>query len=169
MDINNMPLQISEVPEVDDNPYHPANDAYNKDVQHVQSIVMATQRMMKPKHVQIAKMHFAGRRGVDIAEEVNVTPNSVSTVLKRADVKKLLSLLIYIQAAMEGPSAAHRKAILYRIVVDNEKNSPKTALQAIAELNKMEMNNHLIETGQGPNQVSITINENYFPKTPLDQ
>jgi hypothetical protein len=168
MDLDKMPLDIAEIPEVEDNPYHPMNDRYYADMRHAENRVMAAQRQMKPKHVQIVKMHFAGWTNVKIAEQVGNTDVTVSRVIHTPAGQKLLQLLRYIQSAADGPSAAHRKAILYRIITDNEAKQPKVAITAIAEINKMDMNDHLVKSGTAPGQVTIIINENTFPRTALD-
>jgi len=168
MDIDKMQLDIAEIPEVDENPYHPLNDRYYKDMAHAQNRVMAMQRQMKLKHVQIVKMVFAGWNYVKTAEKVGVNPMTVSKVVNGAEGQTLLQLLNYIQAAADGPTAAHRKAILYRIAVDNQENAPKVAIQAVSEINKMDMNQHLINTGNAPGTVTIIINEKTFPRTELD-
>ena len=69
---------------------------------------------------------------------------------------------------VDGPSIAHRKAILNRIIVDNQKKAPKVATAAIAELNKMDVQQHNIENDTGGPQVNVTINQNVFPRTTLD-
>lgn len=165
-----MPLHITDIAEVEENPYHPHNDAYHKEIKHLQNIIMVTQREMRPQHVAVAKMHFAGRANVDIAKELDYTPNTISNILHREDVQKLLTLLNYVDAAMSGPTSAHRRAVLTRIMVDNENKNPKIALQAIAEMNKMDMNQHAIDTGDlGHQPTQVIINQNYFPKTALDE
>lgn len=163
-----MPIPLDELPEVEHNPYHPANDAFNKDIRHVQNIIMAAQRQMKPKHVKITKMHFAGKKNVDIAATVGLTPQTIGNVIHGAEAQRLLSLLVYIEAAVEGPTAAQRRAVLTRIMVDHEKKNPKIALAAVAEMNKMDLNKHAIDQGGGPGQVNITINQSTFPRTALD-
>jgi len=163
-----MPIDIAEVPEVEDNPYHPMNDRYYKDMRHAENRVMAAQRQMKPKHVQIVKMHFAGWTNVKIAERVGNTDITVGRVIRTQAAQNLLHLLTYIQSSAEGPNAAHRKAILYRIITDNEERQPKVAITAIAEINKMDMNDHLVKTGTAPGEVTIIINESTFPRTTLD-
>jgi hypothetical protein len=168
MNPDKMPLNIAEIPEVEDNPYHPMNDRYYKDMRHAENRVMAAQRQMKPRHVQIVKMHFAGWNNVKIAEQVGNTDVTVGRVLHTPEAQTLLHLLNYIQSAAEGPNAAHRKAILYRIITDNEEKQPKVAISAISEINKMDMNEHLVKTGTAPGQVTIIINENTFPRTILD-
>lgn len=168
MNIENMPIDIAEIPEIEENPFHPMNDQFNKEVKHVQNIIMAHQRQMKVKHVKVVKMRFAGHSNAKIAEMTGYSENWISKVVKRADCQRLLGLLNYIDAAMAGPSVSHRLAILTRIIIRNEEKNPKVALQAIAEMNKMDMNEHNKGLTDMPTTTNITINQNYFPKTPLD-
>jgi len=168
MDLANMPIDISNFPEIEENRYHPMNDRFNQEISHVQKIIMAHQRSMKPKHVKVAKMRFAGHTNVDIAEATGYSEGTVSRIAQRNDVDRLLSLLNYIDSAMAGPSTSHRIAVLHRIVVDNEIKNPKVAIQAIAEINKMAVNQHNMDSETVPGQTTIVINQNHFPKTPLD-
>jgi hypothetical protein len=51
MDLANMPIDISNFPEIEENRYHPMNDRFNQEISHVQKIIMAHQRSMKPKPI----------------------------------------------------------------------------------------------------------------------
>jgi hypothetical protein len=168
MDIENMPIDIQDIPEIEENEFHPMNDQFNREIKHVKSIIMAHQRAMTPKHVRVIKMKFTGATNVSIAEAVGYADATVGIIVNSQNGQRLLNLLTYIDAAMAGPTAAHRLAILNRIIVRNEEANPKVALQAIAEMNKMDMNDHAKDQDDTPATTNITINQNYFPKTPLD-
>ena len=129
---------------------------------------MSHQRAMSPKHVSTIKMHFTGMTQVKIAEQIGYAPSTVCDIIKSEKGQRLLTLLRYVDSAMLGPSASHRTAILYRIVKRNEEKNPKVALQAIAELNKMDMNNHTKNLENVPTNTTIIINPTHFPKTALD-
>ena len=163
-----MPIDIADIPEIEENRFHPMNDQFNREIKHIQSIVMAHQRKMTPKHVNVVKQKFAGNTNVKIAEAVGYTPDTVGKIVNSANGLRLLNLLRYIDSAMAGPSAAHRIAVLNRIVVRNEEDNPKVAITAIAEMNKMDMNLHAKNLEDVPTTTNITINQNYFPKTALD-
>jgi len=162
----NLPAEFQEI-EYDE--FHPSNDEHNRRQENVRQAIYAHQKMMAPKHVQVARQYFAGVKGVTIAENLNISPNTVSKMLHRDDTQKLLGMLNYYQAAKDGMSIEHRRAILNRIAVRNEEEQPKVAMLAISEMNKMDVNAHNAEIGKGgPTQVSIIINQSHMPKTVLD-
>ena len=168
MDLIPSNLNLAEVPELEADPYHPQNDHFYQQTEQVKRSIVAHQRNMKPLHVEITKMYFQGTKQAKIAEVLDITPTTVSNVIKRDDVQRLKGLLHYYQMSIDGPSVAHRKAILNRIIVDNEKKAPKVATAAIAELNKMDVQQHNIEADSGGPQINVTINQNVFPRTSLD-
>jgi hypothetical protein len=168
MDIANTKIDLTDVPDIEENEFHPMNDQFNQELRHIQRMVMSHQRTMTPRHVKVVKMRFAGMKTAKIAEQSGYAPATVTQITSRDDCKRLLGLLNYVESAMLGPSASHRTAMLYRIAVRNEEKDPKVTLQAVAEMNKMEMNAHNKSLGSTPTNTTIIINPQHFPKTPLD-
>jgi len=159
---------MDEAPELEANPYHPSNDQFEKDNEQLKRLITAQQRKLSPRNVQIVKAHFKGIKGTQIADEFGLHPNTIGKVINHPDSQRLIRLLHHFQASIDGPSIALRKAMLHRIAVDTIKEQPKTAIAAIAESNKMDVNQHNIENDGFGTVHSITINQNFFPKTDLD-
>lgn len=169
MDLQLSNLDVAEFPELEEYEFHPQNDQFNRHIEQVKRVMIAHTRNMAPKHVSIAKLHFQGQKHIRIAEMVDVTPQTVSKVLQRDDTQRLLNLLRYYAAAQDGPTIAHRKAILTRIAQRMEEKNPKLTISAVAELNKMDVQQHTIETtDKGAPQTNVVINQNFFPRTTLD-
>ena len=62
---------------------------------------------------------------------------------------------------------AHRKNILYQILVDNQETDPRVAITCIQEMNKMDGVGKE-DLNKQPSQVTIVINQDQMPKTVLD-
>jgi len=162
-------LDVDQFPELEPDPYHPQNTEYVQSLEQAKRVALAHQRDMTPRNVHIAKMHFAGQTAVTIADKLDIGPATVGRVIKDNQTQRLIQLLHYIQDAIDGPSVAQRKWWLNKIATDNIDDKPHLATAAIAELNKMGMNQHMVETGASVgNTVNITINQAHFPRTELD-
>jgi hypothetical protein len=167
--LTTQPLDLTQFPEIEPDEFHPQNDEFNRNIEQVKRVIMAHQRGMTPKHVQMVKYYFAGTTQVQIAEQVSSSPNTVGRVINSDRGQRLVQLLHYMAEAIAGPSIAQRKAMLSRIAQRAEQKDPKTAIVAIAELNKMGVTEFTQENDDnGPQQVNITINNNHFPRTELD-
>lgn len=169
MDLQLRNLDVAEVPELEPDPYHPQNDQFNRSIEQVKRAIVAHQRTMTPKHVNIVKLHHLGHTNVKIAELENVTPATVGRVIHSKAGARLADLLAYLQASLDGPTFSHRKAVLHRLVVDNEGKDNRIVIAAIAEMNKMEHQEYQRTLDpNAPTQINITINQDTFPRTVLD-
>jgi len=119
---------------------------------------------MRPLHVDIAKLSHAGKSHRDIAAEINRTDRTVTKVLGRQDVRELLFWLNLLRETIDGPNKTQRMSMLWRIAVDNEKNAPKIATGALAEINKM-TGTYSREPGSG---MTVIIQNNVLGRGPLD-
>jgi hypothetical protein len=149
---------------------HPVADEYIKNAQHVQRMIVATSALLKPKQVMAVKLRHTGENFVDIAEHVKVSPPTISKWLNDPTAKKLLALLTYYQAALDGPNEAQRRNMLWRVAVDNEIEQPKVTISAVAELNKMTITDYNQKnSGSGAGQsITLIINQESMPRTALD-
>lgn len=169
MTVTSLKLNADEFPELVADPYHPQNAEFEQSINRIKAAAMAQQAKMTPRNVHIIKQHYAGQTNIKIAENFNVTPQTVSKTINSQAGKRLLTLLHYLADALAGPSLALRKSMLYKIAQDAIDVDRKTSIAAIAELNKMGMNEHMIESGDtGGNTINVTINQNHFPRTELD-
>ena len=168
MEIQNVPIPDSAFPVLEADEFHPANDKFNKDNEQVKRLITVEQRQMTPRNVSIVKMHFRGMKNKDIAEQAGIGATQIGTILKQVHATRLIQLLHHLQASIDGPSVALRKAMLHRVAIRNEIKEPRVMISAVAELNKMGMNEHVVNSEGFGQTVQIQINQNFFPKTPLD-
>lgn len=154
-------------PDIELDYYHPGNHDFMIDLEHMKKAIVSQALTMKEWHHQAVRRRMAGVSNLDIAEEFGVTPAAVSNVLNGEKALRLRQLLIHHQTALEGPSTALRKRMVWEIAVDNQKVEPKTTLSAIQELNRMEgvYDDHKKQTASSN---TIIINNNLFPKGKLD-
>ena len=146
---------------------HPSSDPYLKSVDRIQRRVMAQIAIMTRKHVDIVRLAHRGMSNDHIAERVG--RQSIGTVLRRPDAKRLLALLRHHEMAIAGPALAQRTAMLWRIARAEEKINPRTAISAVAELNKQDM---ALTAAEGPakaTQTIIHINQTVLPRGALDE
>ena len=151
---------------------HPANDAYLRSLEHHQRMIVSLSKQMKPKHVIMIKRRHTGEQVALIAQALNTTPTTVSKVCNSELGLRLRTMLQFYQLGIEGPNAAQKKNMLWRIARDSEQDQPKTAIQALAELNRMdttdfERQNPINDPANQQPQVVI-INQALLPKTELD-
>ena len=152
-------------PELLLDPHHPSNDEYCKGHIPLKRELMAHTVNMPPKAVSAIKSHMAGKTRKQIAEELNTTPTTVGKYIRSDAGKRLRALLHHIAHMKDGPNIEHRKHVLWRITVNNEKKNPKTAVAAIQEINKM---SGTYDPKQSAGPVNITINNQLLPRGPLD-
>ena len=135
--------------------HHPHNTGFFRQLNSIKRAMVTAQSHMKQKHVEIIKQASLGTRNKDIAEELGVHAATVGKVIRSEQGKELLTLIRHLSALNEGPSSEQRKRTLWEIVVDNQDDEPKTAIAAIAEMNKMD-------------GIGKEINATLFPKGALD-
>lgn len=146
--------------------YHPDNQTFMKDLKSIKHMIVAQSMSMKPWHVEAVKLKLSGSTLKDIGEQLNHSVTGTAAALQRQDALKLRQMLEYHNVALEGPNEAHRKRVLWEIVIDNQDTEPKTSLSGIAELNKMD-GSYAKDANTG--EIKVVINNNMFPKGKLDQ
>lgn len=152
-------------PEVLMDEYHPSNTTYFKNLKHLERALVAASQNAGMKYTAIAKLHHRGRTNVAIAEEMQMQPGTISTILRKSKVIDILTLLTHLTQLRDGPNIDHRKRMLWEIAQDNQQLEPKTTIAAIAEMNKIDG----IGKDKQDTKVEITLNQTMFPKGPLDQ
>ena len=146
---------------------NPANDTYYQSLRGLRSLAVAQATRMRPMHVQVVRLHQQGVRSVEISKKLQVTQATVSRTLKRFDSRELLQILQHLAHLTEGPNLEVRRNMLWRIAHQNESMEPNTAISALKELNKLD-GAYPEQTQQLNQNLTITINQNLFPKTDLD-
>lgn len=144
--------------------YHPDNQEFMQSVNHLKQLMVAHEKRCRYRHVLIAKESYAGKKSTDIAEKMGIHVGTVHSILRREEIKQLLSLMQHYGALWEGPTIQHRKRHLWEIAVDTKTTDERVSIQAIKEMNAMD--------GVGKEkinpQIEITINSTMFPSTALD-
>ena len=80
-------------PDVLLDPNNPANDDYLREIAMLKRLIVSESKKLRPKHVEMVKKHHLNKTNVLIAEELDVTPNTVSKALRKPEALKLLALL----------------------------------------------------------------------------
>lgn len=148
--------------------YHPRNDAYFSELNITKKRLASQKALMKPKAAAAVYLYIAGKNNREIGEALQLGPKTIGRYINSPDGLRLRSLINHHQAHIDGPNAEHRKGILYRIVVDNEKPDPTTAIQALKEINKMSGSYEIGGSGSAGNVFNIQINADLMPKGALD-
>jgi hypothetical protein len=149
-------------------PNNPANDEYLRDVAALKRMIVSQTKCLQPTHVEICKKFHTGKKKIDIADEVGLTPVTVGRALKAPAAQKLLALLQHLALMMDGPRDGQRRNFLWRIAIRNEEKDPRVAISAIAEINKMTHLEKQLDLGIGDNVVQIVINNDLLPRGALD-
>jgi len=157
---------VAELPaDLPPDPYHPDFDEYAQRDRRLRAVLVSQTHRMKPKAVSACKLAHKGMSYTEIAQQLKISPTTASKYVNSPDGKRLLGYLQHYASHRDGVSLQHRKGILYRIVVDNEKTRPNVAVQAIQEMNKMDGAYHEDKSG---NVINIQINNEAFPRGALD-
>lgn len=146
--------------------YHPHNSEFFRQQQQLKFNIRHIGLGMKPYHIQAVKLHLRGEKNVDIAAELGLTPNTVSQILARQDVRNLKAAMLQLNALNDGPSIEHRKNKLWQIAVNNEAADPKTSISAIAEMNKMDGIGKDASIKINPGDKGVVFNMNFGPPLP---
>ncbi len=152
-------------PELALDEYNPENHDFHQKKRRFKQLMVVQQAKCRPHHVQVAKLHHLGKRNGEIANELNLHPATVTSILKRPEVKHLVDLIRLYGGHMSGPTLDHKRRILWEITIDNKETDPKTAMQAIDQMNKMDG----VYTQKVDLDVRITIDDGKFKQTALDQ
>ncbi len=145
--------------------YHPANQQYFQHIQNLERALVAASQKAGTRDTAIAKMHHRGMKNVDVAQEVDCHPNTVSKALRSAPVKEIKTLLFYLANLREGPNLDQRKRTLWEICVDNKELDPKTSIAALQEMNRMDG----VGKEKTDTKIEVTINQALMPRGELDK
>ena len=164
IDLDNIPAAIL----VDE--YHPLGDEYTKNLQAIQRLIVAASAKLRPNQINAVKQHHSGSSNTLISDRLGVNPATVATWLKKPAAQELKNLLGFYAASVGGVRVDQRRHMLWCIAVDNQHQAPKTTVTAIAEINRMDMNVHTVNTAAptGDTTVNVIINQDQLPKTALD-
>ncbi len=154
-------------PNMQGNSNHPAADKYIQHLREVQKAIVAQSLSMDKKLVVATKLHHRGQSFTDMAQEVGRTAQWVAKHIKTPPAQRLTALLAYYAEALDGPVEAQRRAMLWRIAVNNEEMQPKVSISALGEFNKMDNIGKEAAMSLTTGDIHIVIN-NQLPRTTLD-
>lgn len=152
-------------PELLLDPYHPATQPYMQQLKGIQQLIVASSVSMIPWHVTAVKALVRGSNNIDVGKLVDKTPQTISQLKRRKDVKELRALLLHYNQAVDGPNEAQRRRMLWEMAIDYKDVEPNVTLKSIAELNKM---GQVYTTGKVDPSINIVINNKILPKGKLD-
>jgi len=157
------PLELSAELAMDQ--YHPANDQYQQSIRMIHQAITAQSALIGSKKAEAARLHVQGMTHVQISKRIGYGPPTIGKYLKEPQVVRFIQLIRHLRHAQDGATTDHRKAVLWRIAMDNERNKPNVAVQAIQEINKM---SGAYQVNEGQNVINIQINNEMLPRTSLD-
>lgn len=149
--------------------YHPSDSEYIRGIEYIKTQIIVHSRTMPTLDVKVVKLANKGVRTAQIAKDLEITASRVSRIKGTDDAKKLLSMLAYLNTAIDGPREDQRRHVLWRLVQQNIDKDGRLALSAITELNRMAAADRVIAIGSGgAGGLNITINNN-IPRGELDK
>ena len=157
-------------PELLLDPDHPDNDRFFDSLAHINRAVRDAAAKLRPIQKHAALLYRQGLNYTEISKKLDVTPTSISKWMNDPTAKRFLSVMDHHQRMRDGPNFDHRKAILYRIALEQEKSQPKTTIAAIQEINKMS-GVYADNASGGINaggDINISINGDLLPRGALD-
>ena len=157
-------------PELLLNPEHPDNDRYFQSLEHINRAVTDAAAKLRPLQKHAVLLYRTGLNDTEVAKKLDCSPQAVSGWVNSKQGRRLVAVVDHQQRLKDGPNFEHRKAILYRIALEQERAQPKTTIAAIQEINKMTgvyAENALGGINAG-GDVNISINGDLLPRGALD-
>ncbi len=165
MDTDLLPLDVA--PQLADDIYHYANDKFVQRAVQLKHEIATSITALGKEDRYIAKEIAKGTAVREISENINRTQSFVTKHAQNLHVKDVIVLMQHYELLLDGPMEFQRKNMLWRIAVDNEKKSPKSAIDALDKLNKM--NKSYAMEGNTSQPINIVINNANLPRGVLDQ
>lgn len=145
-------------------PYFPANDTFALQTNEIKAHILDVGAELESWQRKACRLYHEGKSQTEIVKTLKKGVATVRKCLKSTNGLLLLRLLNELDVYTEGPDESQRKAMLWRIAVDNEKVEPKEARGALAEINRMTT---VQGGGTGGAVIQIVIN-NVLAKGALD-
>lgn len=162
-------------PDLDESTYNPKNDEFKRVTTALQRQIHTLSVTMMPRHAMIARLAVTNMTKTDIARKVRLDPQTVYRVLKRPEIKQLISAILLLRQMHEGTSAIEREQLLWRIALNNEEFNPRTSIAAVSEINNMKTDTAAAQakikqntTLQDSPQIIIQLGDARLVSTPLD-
>lgn len=149
---------------------HAQNSDFVRDLREMRTSAVAIANAMPQRDFQICRFASEGLTNKEIAERIGFSTQVVRKAINSQAGQQLISLLRLIQMTIDGVTPAHRKNFLWNIAQRNELKDARISISAVSEINKMEHNKAMIDSGQAGNntKVEIVINSAQLPRGPLD-
>jgi hypothetical protein len=148
--------------------YSPAGDKFFKRLGLLKKHIMAaTGELTRSRHLEVVRLHHIGKSTKEIGELTGYRATSIYPILNSAPAERLLALMQMLRLEEEGPLDMQRKALLWRIAVDNEKDKPDSAIRAVGEINRM--NGVGVKGGDSLRSLTVVVNNQVLAVGPLDK
>ena len=158
----------SGMPEILQNDvYYIANDNFVKKQAAVEEEIVELSKSLEPREAKAAQWIGHGDSDREIIKKMGSTGRTLAKFKKNPKIMQLAQHFRHYYMLLQGNEEIHRREMLWRMAVDNEQLAPKTALGAIAELNKMSGTGQNNSTPNGQ-PINIVINNASMPKGALD-
>jgi len=128
-----------DTPELEESAYNPANDEFKRTVRLLQKKIQHLTTTLRPRYALVARLSLSPYKYTEIAKKARFTPSTVAKIVKEPEVVQLRNALVQLRSLLQGVSALEREQMLWRIAIKNEEFNPRTAIAAIAEMNKMKI------------------------------
>lgn len=157
-DLEHRPLAVVE------DRYYPENELSARKEHELKKQIVELSKDFEPWQAKACQRYAYGEGITSVASNVKRANGVVKKWLDSYAAQQVLALWHAVQVYQQGPNEAQRRNMLWRIALDNEKEDPKEARGAIAELNRMDD----AKRGIGGNKIEIVINNELLPRTKLD-
>lgn len=163
-------------PTLDDSVFNPANNEYRKTTRSLRRMIAHLAITMRPKHAMIAKYLAIGQlNNAQIAKKMRCDPATVAHTKKRQDAREMMGYIRELQILTAGTQAIDREMFLWSIAMREQEVDPRTAIAAVAEINKMRTDTesaqakiHATKTIQDNPTIIIQLADSRLLPSPLD-
>lgn len=145
------------------NDYYAANDHFVQQEYKLKQEIAEYARALEPWEVELARLTAQGLGPTRIAKQIGKRRAILEERVKHPTIEQLVHYFLHLRIYQDGPNELLRRNMLWRIAVDNEKEDPKEAIKAVAELNRMAQDKR-----GGGGGFTVVINGVDLNKGPLD-
>lgn len=134
IDPDDMPQQGYEQENLDAHLPVDSVDAVTK--QRLEREIQACSMRIKPRFMAAIRSVCYGATYRSAANKYHIHPTTLSRTLKSPDGLRLQKAISRLKSLIDGTNYLQRESMLWRIAASNEECDPRTAIAAIAEINR---------------------------------
>ena len=174
-----MDNDLTALEQMDDiDAFVPSNDTFALMQQRIQRDIRAATIHIRPRFVSaITSVVMSGSSYQNAARKYHIAASTLSKYVNQDKYgSALVNALQRLKSLDEGTKYQQREAMLWRIAARNEEKDPRTAITALAEINRTKADTPENEQKQKENdtltnqpQVIIQLQDSRLLPSPLDQ